>query len=459
MTTIVPNSQRVKDVDEPMISDDSSSAGPALEQGTSENHPGISPGTRPPTNVKVDSQGLPNGGNVGDIIGKAKRAAASLWMVLHAQGCHLSESRCPHSGCTETKKLLLHVKLCAAGPDFACPTGYRGCQQCRKLLAHYRRCREIRARQVLSSRRNVRQQQSHSCLVCCLVARHAKTARDGESAPVRSTSVPTSVVGAKMFSSGAKQKRPEKNTVIVPAMLRSTSVEIMPPPPPRPPTKSRANLQSSTPISVGASRNSQHYTNDDSFSPVYATPPSKSQLMGREIRAAAAAAAFNPFGGQPVDPSLLGKSYDSSQSSKLFQGYARSHSSSPESGEERFARSIGRPRAESFDERKNTVSIDQTSHSPLRRRNSVDNRFDPTLEVTLTQDNHSEDEANIEDYGRSKESPKRRSSSCGGLSSLVRAGGCDTIVEEDPPYENPRRLDAIDDSDELFTMDGDSESN
>jgi hypothetical protein len=85
MTTIVPNSQRVKDVDEPMISDDSSSAGPASEQGTSENHPGISPGTRPPTNVKVDSQGLPNGGNVGDIIGKAKRAAASLWMVLHAQ--------------------------------------------------------------------------------------------------------------------------------------------------------------------------------------------------------------------------------------------------------------------------------------------------------------------------------------------------------------------------------------
>jgi hypothetical protein len=84
MATTVPNSQRVNDVDEPMISE-SSTARPALEQGTSENHPAISPGTRPPTNVKIDSQDLPNGGNVGDIIGKAKRAAASLWMVLHAQ--------------------------------------------------------------------------------------------------------------------------------------------------------------------------------------------------------------------------------------------------------------------------------------------------------------------------------------------------------------------------------------
>jgi|UniRef100_A0A7S2U8G4 hypothetical protein len=265
-----------------------------------------------------------------------------------------------------------------------------------------------------------------------------------------------------MFSSGAKQKRPEKNTVIVPAMLRSTSVEIMPPPPPRLPTKSRANYQSSTPISVGVSRDSQHYTNDDSFSPVYDTPPSKYQLMGREIRAVAEAAAFNPVGGQPLDPSLLGKSYDSSQSSQLFQGYARSHSDSPESGEERFAQSIGRPRAESFDSRKNTVSIDQTSHSPLRRRSSLDNRIDPTLEFTLTQDNHRESEANIEDIERSNESPKRRSSSCGGLSTLVRPGGCDTIVEEGSPYENPRQLDAMDDSDdsdEFFAMDGQGESN
>eukprot|EP00550_Attheya_septentrionalis_P009549 CAMPEP_0198300706 /NCGR_PEP_ID=MMETSP1449-20131203/49124_1 /TAXON_ID=420275 /ORGANISM="Attheya septentrionalis, Strain CCMP2084" /LENGTH=74 /DNA_ID=CAMNT_0044002597 /DNA_START=32 /DNA_END=253 /DNA_ORIENTATION=- len=74
MATTVPNSQRVNDVDEPMISE-SSTARPALAQGTSENHPAISPGTRPPTNVKIDSQDLPNGGNVGDIIGKAKRAA------------------------------------------------------------------------------------------------------------------------------------------------------------------------------------------------------------------------------------------------------------------------------------------------------------------------------------------------------------------------------------------------
>jgi hypothetical protein len=62
--------------------------------------------------------------------------------------------------------------MCSAGPGAACPTKHKGCDDARKLLAHYSRCRDIRARQAGQN------QKQHVCLVCTLVARHAKSILD-----------------------------------------------------------------------------------------------------------------------------------------------------------------------------------------------------------------------------------------------------------------------------------------
>eukprot|EP00559_Dactyliosolen_fragilissimus_P005005 CAMPEP_0184872370 /NCGR_PEP_ID=MMETSP0580-20130426/41255_1 /TAXON_ID=1118495 /ORGANISM="Dactyliosolen fragilissimus" /LENGTH=491 /DNA_ID=CAMNT_0027375165 /DNA_START=406 /DNA_END=1881 /DNA_ORIENTATION=+ len=116
-------------------------------------------------------------GNVVTVVTKAKRAAASLWMLIHAQTCNLRAESCPHKGCSETKRLLLHLKTCpATNPDSKCLTGYHGCYQARKLLHHHQRCREIRARQ-RQSRSN--KHQPHFCLVCSLMARHARSVLEG----------------------------------------------------------------------------------------------------------------------------------------------------------------------------------------------------------------------------------------------------------------------------------------
>ena len=56
---------------------------------------------------------------------------------------------------------------CPAGPSGAgpCPARHRGCHEARRLLAHYRRCQDLRRRGSPHGR---------ACLVCSLVARHAK---------------------------------------------------------------------------------------------------------------------------------------------------------------------------------------------------------------------------------------------------------------------------------------------
>jgi TAZ zinc finger len=83
---------------------------------------------------------------------------------------------CSHVGCPEAKLMYLHLKTCSAVLLEPCPSQHQGCQDARKLLAHYRRCRDIRARQAQnpSSARS----QQHVCLVCSLVARHAKFTLD-----------------------------------------------------------------------------------------------------------------------------------------------------------------------------------------------------------------------------------------------------------------------------------------
>jgi hypothetical protein len=72
--------------------------------------------------------------------------------------------------------MYLHHKTCSAHLVEPCPTQHKGCRDARKLLAHYRRCRDIRARQ--SQNPSGKNRQQHVCLVCSLVARHAKFTLD-----------------------------------------------------------------------------------------------------------------------------------------------------------------------------------------------------------------------------------------------------------------------------------------
>jgi hypothetical protein len=71
--------------------------------------------------------------------------------------------------------MYLHLKTCQAVLLELCPSQHQGCQDARKLLAHYRRCRDIRARQAQNPSARL---QHHVCLVCSLVARHAKFTLD-----------------------------------------------------------------------------------------------------------------------------------------------------------------------------------------------------------------------------------------------------------------------------------------
>eukprot|EP00536_Pseudo-nitzschia_multiseries_P003333 jgi/Psemu1/252538/estExt_Genewise1Plus.C_510030 len=114
--------------------------------------------------------------NISELVGKSKKAAFSLWTLLHAKNCRLGVDRCSHPGCSEAKLMYLHHKTCSAVSIEACPTQHKGCQDARKLLAHYRRCRDIRARQ--SQTPNAKSKQHHVCLICSLVARHAKFTLD-----------------------------------------------------------------------------------------------------------------------------------------------------------------------------------------------------------------------------------------------------------------------------------------
>jgi len=118
--------------------------------------------------------------SISELVGKSKKAAFSLWTLLHAKNCRLGVDRCSHPGCSEAKLMYLHHKTCSARLLEPCPSQYKGCQDARKLLAHYRRCRDIRARQSQNPS-SARKPQQHVCLVCSLVARHAKFTLDRNS--------------------------------------------------------------------------------------------------------------------------------------------------------------------------------------------------------------------------------------------------------------------------------------
>eukprot|EP00980_Cylindrotheca_fusiformis_P010703 scaffold2400_cov187-Cylindrotheca_fusiformis.AAC.8 len=56
----------------------------------------------------------PSENSVGALISKSKKAAASLFTLLHAKNCTLGPNRCHHPGCPEAKLIHLHLKVCRA---------------------------------------------------------------------------------------------------------------------------------------------------------------------------------------------------------------------------------------------------------------------------------------------------------------------------------------------------------
>lgn len=262
--------------------------------------------------------------------------------LYDAQNCRLGPDRCTHKGCPDTKRLLLHIKTCplassspgGGGNVYGCKE--KGCDSARKLLNHYKRCRDARAQQAAQSKTA----KPRVCLVCSLMARHAKTFVDstckkvsadvskterwrariqqqqGQSKTVSFSSTPmrqsTSFDEMKTFEQPDAINVP---ATIVPkpttGILRSASSQMMPPPPPRPPRAGRAHQvpsEISKQLSSSAPATPSHFL---ASSPLFETPPSQHVLMQQRIEDVAASVAAPPF--SSVEASALGKSYDSSR--------------------------------------------------------------------------------------------------------------------------------------------------
>lgn len=327
--------------------------------------------------------------NVETVVVKAKRAASTIWTLLHAQNCVLGD-RCPHTGCHEAKLLHLHIKTCAAGVGFECPTGYHGCDQARKLLAHYRRCRAIRAKQVgqAPGRRDLSRQ--HVCLVCSLVARQARSTLERSStSSARSSTVSTTkkVSSRKVVSSFMLNSDNE----IVPLVKKS----IMPPPPPRksigtehPPIKrlqfsnhqKNVELQHRLPFAVAVAGD-----------PAASTEGSISPML--------------------LDTSILAKSLDSVRGS--YMKMAASEATHKQLGLKRsgFSATQQQPAFDLRDERKEGRPRSASFAAPIR--SSQGHAF-------MTQP------LEVQSPGRS------RSASCSGIRSAAatQTASCDTILEE-----------------------------
>mmetsp|Transcript_18871 Transcript_18871/g.30996 ORF Transcript_18871/g.30996 Transcript_18871/m.30996 type:complete len:418 (+) Transcript_18871:263-1516(+) len=244
--------------------------------------------------------------NVGDLMAKAKKAAASLWLILHAQNCRQPQGTCSHRGCDDTKLLLVHVKTCPAGPNFPCPSCTKGCNETRKLLAHYRRCKDLRLKQVGLGRRANGTQPDQSCLVCSLMARYAKNVADRHRSPGRSNNPASLLADALASTSGSSScakfnvekgfasnfpTQEARNGVRKPGFVRTPSAQLMPPPPPR-----HSAVSSSNP---GTSESWVE------------SPPRPSMLMHSKI--VKIAAITDPESKESLsDAAMLGKSVDSS---------------------------------------------------------------------------------------------------------------------------------------------------
>ncbi|KAL7552996.1 hypothetical protein ACHAWF_016240 [Thalassiosira exigua] len=344
----------------------------------------------PPTQERLqpvgdgDSQTRACPADVGDLVKKAKKAAASLWMILHAQNCRLPAGTCPHRGCAECRLLLVHVKTCPAGPGFPCPT--KGCRETRTLLAHYRRCKDLRAKQVGLGRRAG--STDRSCLVCSLVARYARSAADKTCRGVRNGDASSVLSSSRDGKFSVERGLPH----FADPLRRTPSMTLMPPPPPR-----------ARPVHQ-----------------ILGSSPSPSQLLYSNAATVAAA----------TDLLALRTERDSSSLSKSLDGTGtvpfpilRCANSEGIREEELVvpcpvASKVGRQRAESYDERKSRVKFSPTVSSKYYFDDAEDEQHD-SLPLRVTS--------------------RPRSASCSNMvcnsSDPTLSPGCDTIAEESMEHE------------------------
>lgn len=351
--------------------------------------------------------------NVGELVAKAKKAAASLWMILHAQNCRAT-GNCPHRGCSETKRLLIHVKTCPASnsPNIPCPTQCKGCRETRKLLAHYRRCKDMRVKQVGLGRRSGLQP-DQSCLVCSLMARYAKTMMDRSTAGKNNNAAAANLLcqlkatDAKFsvergLSNNFNDLSHQEANVCTPVVdgspslglpKRSSSMILMPPPPPR-----------------------------------FGSAPTRSSTFKKKCLANESFGAY---------PSLLGRSVDSTvrvpfpilrhPSPNRGAGRTINHHGLVVPGLTTATSSPRRRRAESYDERKRSVNFAPTviTSEQYYRNDQEDGQLLSSL-LAPTDEN--------------RQVTRPRSASCSNMGSnndgnnatmpSSSARGCDTIAEE-----------------------------
>jgi hypothetical protein len=342
----------------------------------------------------------------------------------------------------------------APGGGYGCAE--RGCDSARKLLNHYKRCRDVRARQAAQLQKTNAKQDAHVCLVCSLMARHAKSMfadakvstdvskterwrariqqqqqqqqqhqpmtqrhRSGDQ-PKRSVSFSfdISTTSAPMRQSKSfdemktfDQAENSTNPPVIPnkpvgGLTRSSSSLAMPPPPPRPPKTgtntsgipSEISNQLSTSAPAAPSplllTPSNRSSSPQMPTTVFETPPSQHVLMQQRIETVAASVVAPPF--SSVKASALGKSYDSSRSYFPETMVAR-HDEHDEQKEEQGT----------------------TITSPKRRSESF--HFS---DLSL-QDDSLRQQGSVRTFG------KRRSASCGTLTAL-----CETIREEEADLDS-----------------------
>lgn len=244
------------------------------------------------------------------------------------------------------------------------------------------------------------QDQQHVCLVCSLVARHAKNVL--ECSP-RKHNTKKQVIASFTLPDRGPDPRPE------PLHHRQPSAVTMPPPPPR---------FGTLPIP----RNSNAYSDSSSDDGVVcASPPSGNQLM---LFSEVAVAAAPPPASTSENPNLLGKSLDSSKSSFLtfaVSALQNLRKSSPTGEEPEPMKSPRRHRAESYDER------------AIKKNAMLNHETDPTLELDLKGEQMIASSGGEEVVAKGR----ARSSSLGMLASAcVSQNGsvCDTIEEENAEF-------------------------
>jgi len=352
-------------------------------------------------NTITSPQPQEHAANVGDLMAKAKKAAASLWLILHAQNCRQPQGTCSHRGCDDTKLLLVHVKTCPAGPNFPCPSCTKGCNETRKLLAHYRRCKDLRLKQVGLGRRTNGMQPDQSCLVCSLMARYAKNAADRHRPPGRSNNAASLLADALSSTSGAKfnvekglatnfPTQEARNGVRKPSFVRTPSAQLMPPPPPR---------HSSVLSSSNSGTSNEKWVE---------SPPTPSMLMHSKL--VKIAAITDPESKESLsDTTMLGKSVDSSVVPFPILRKSSKEGSFPD--ELVVPAPQRRVRAESYDERRVKFAATVTSRHYY----------------TAPQEEH----FMVPDPLSAKNTGRPRSVSCGNMehNALTPSNNFDTIAE------------------------------